>query len=103
MRAHYRGEPALVEPSPDERTRTILRHLEAHLAHVGDALRAIRKFRQHLIWYSRGLVGGSAFRERATRIEGVEETRDAILSFFSDARAHLEDEAPIYDERAAFG
>jgi nifR3 family TIM-barrel protein len=103
MRAHYRSEPALVEPSPEERTHTILRHLEAHLHHVGDAQRAIRKFRQHLIWYSRGLVGGSAFRERATRIDGVEETRDAIASFFSDARCHQEDEAPIYDERAAFG
>ena len=40
--------------------------------HPGDEARGIRKFRQHLIWYSRGLVGGPAFRDRAVRLDRLD-------------------------------
>jgi nifR3 family TIM-barrel protein len=103
LRAHYRGEPAPAGPTPAERTQTILGHLLAHVEHVGDESRAIRKFRQHLIWYSRGLRGGSAFREKATRVEELEEVQDVVHGFFSDAVANEVEEAAIYDERTAFG
>jgi nifR3 family TIM-barrel protein len=101
--AAHRGSPQPELPSVGERADTIMRHLGAHIEHVGDEIRAVRKFRQHLIWYSRGLRGGSAFRETATRIDDRRGVEQAVEMFFS--RADLADpaEAAIYDERAALG
>jgi nifR3 family TIM-barrel protein len=86
-----------------ERMRTILSHLDAHIEHVGDEVRAVRKFRQHLIWYSRGLRGGSSFREVATRINDRRGVHEAVELFFSRAEMVEPTEAAIYDERTALG
>lgn len=101
--AAYRRQPPPADISAESRAHTILAHLGAHLEHTGDELRAIRKFRQHLIWYSRGFRGGPAFRDRAVRLDDLEETREAIWSFFSTAERTDPTEAAIYDERAALG
>jgi tRNA-dihydrouridine synthase B len=103
MLARFRGQPPVNEVSSESRAHTILAHLGAHLEHVGDETRAIRKFRQHLIWYSRGLRGGAVFRDRAVRLDDLEETRDAIWSFFAFAERSDPGEAAVYDERAALG
>jgi nifR3 family TIM-barrel protein len=103
LRAAWAGRPAPGEPEAAERAELVLSHLQRHLEHTGDPLRAIRKFRQHLIWYSRGLAGGAAFRERAVRLDDLEEAREAIWRFFSGAARTAPDEAAIYDERAALG
>ena len=53
-------------------------------------IHAIRTFRQHLIWYSRGFRGGSAFRQQVLRMESKDEVLDAIKLFFADAApSHL--------------
>ena len=102
LHAAWRGLPPPPPPSTDERARTITRHLAEHLEHVGEPVRAIRKFRQHLIWYSRGLRGGAAFRDRAVRYTEIAQTRDGIEAFFGEAE-HSGDEAAIYDVRTAHG
>jgi nifR3 family TIM-barrel protein len=98
---HGAAEPPV--PSARERAETILAHLDAHIEHVGDELRAVRKFRQHLIWYSRGLRGGSQFRETATRIDDREGVFRAVEMFFARAEFADPTESAIYDERAALG
>ena len=45
---------------------------------------AVRTFRQHLIWYSRGVRHGAAFRKVAVTLESVGETRDALMRFFGE-------------------
>ncbi len=95
------AEPS--EPTRKARVALVRRHLASHLEHVGDEKRAIRRFRQHLIWYSRGLRGGAAFRERATRVETLPELTDAVDGFFLGADLVHEHEAPVYDERQALG
>lgn len=103
LRAEMLGESTPGEVSPAERLKMIVAHLDAHIEHVGDEGRAVRKFRQHLIWYSRGLRGGSQFREIATRIADRRGVHEAVELFFSRAEIVEPGEAAIYDERTALG
>lgn len=101
--AAFAGKERVEGPTRDERARTILAHLDAHIEHTGDELRAVRKFRQHLIWYSRGLRGGGQFRETVTKIDDRRGVADAVELFFSRAEVNDLHEAAIYDERTALG
>lgn len=75
----------LPAPSPRERMETIVRHLGEHVSFVGDETRAIRQFRQHIIWYSRGLAGGAAFRDAVMRQDQYRAVMDLCLAFFGGA------------------
>lgn len=103
LRAACRGEPVPRAPSPQDRARMILAHLDAHIEHTQDEVRAVRKFRQHLIWYSRGLRGGSSFRETATRLDDRRAVTEAVEVFFTSAELTDPREAAVYDERTALG
>jgi nifR3 family TIM-barrel protein len=103
LEAAHAGRSAPQRPTREERTRLIIRHLLEQIEHIGDEGHAVKKFRQHLIWYSRGMRDGSAFRERAMQLESKEQVAGAIESFFMTAEEHDRAEAPVYDERQAFG
>ncbi len=103
LRARRAQQAAPEEPSPTERAAHVRRHLTEHIEHVGDEDRALKKFRQHLIWYSRGMRGGAAFREHAMQLEERPAIEEAIERFFGSARTPNLQEAAIYDERQAFG
>lgn len=103
LAAAHRGIAPPVPPTPKQRAEMILRHLSAHVEHVGDERRAVRKFRQHLIWYSRGLRGGATFREAVTRIDDRREVCETVEVFFTCAEMTDLREAAIYDERSALG
>jgi len=77
-----RGEPP---PTPVERWQLVQRHLAAHLDHVGDELRGLRRFRQHLLWYAHGLRGAAAFRRAATQIDNLAQLTEVGEAFFSTA------------------
>ncbi|MBI5494638.1 MAG: tRNA dihydrouridine synthase DusB [Deltaproteobacteria bacterium] len=72
-------------PAAAERLTVILRHLGEHIAFHGDQGRAVRSFRPHLVWYSKGVRGGAAFREHVMQLDGAEAVRDACARFFRDA------------------
>jgi nifR3 family TIM-barrel protein len=101
--ARLRSERAPPRPEPRERCALILRHLDAQIELIGSERHAVRKFRQHLIWYSRGFARGSSFRERVMSIEAREPLVEVIEAFFSRAEEHDTAEAPLYDEARAFG
>ncbi|MCP4499283.1 MAG: tRNA dihydrouridine synthase DusB [Deltaproteobacteria bacterium] len=108
-------------PSNEERTAFILRHLTAHVNFHGAIAEkrssekktlkfapeelAIRSFRQHLVWYSRGLTGGSGFRKEAMTLETMASVTDAVQRFFlnveGNALAQKEDDGINYKQ--AFG
>ncbi|MCC7074024.1 MAG: tRNA dihydrouridine synthase DusB [Deltaproteobacteria bacterium] len=87
-------------PAPAERVALITRHLQAHLAfHLGlstdeerrlmrtpPELMAVKTFRQHLVWYARGLEGARDFRQRAMALEQPAAVLDAVDAFFSRAQ-----------------
>ena len=92
-------------PTPEERLAMVLRHLTEHIEFSGDTLNGVRSFRKTLLWYAHGLHGASAFRTIAARIDGFSEVREAIVRFFSEARADAPggDGEQDIDLRAAYG
>ncbi len=88
-----------VVPAPAERLEFIDRHLTMHIAfhetlqndedrrvlRTPPAYMATRTFRQHLVWYSRGLKGGKEFRKTVLTIEEPERVREHIHAFFGAA------------------
>jgi nifR3 family TIM-barrel protein len=48
-------------PSPEEREKIIRYHMDMEIDYSGDVLGA-RNFRKHLLWYTKGLRGGSLLR-----------------------------------------
>ncbi|MCA9554838.1 MAG: tRNA dihydrouridine synthase DusB [Myxococcales bacterium] len=114
LAAAYRGEAAPEPVAAEERVQVILQHLADHLEHIEGASGGrrrhgepeawgLKKFRQHLIWYSRGMRGGAAFRERAMGLDEREAVEALVAAFFGAAEQLDVSEAPIYDERTAFG
>jgi tRNA-dihydrouridine synthase B len=64
MLAVLEGEEAVGIIGLDERERVILRHLDLDMAYHGEHF-SVRSFRKHLLWYTKGLRGGSHFRQLA--------------------------------------
>jgi tRNA-dihydrouridine synthase len=62
----------------------MLEHARLLVAWSGDELGAMRAFRKHSSWYTKGFPGGAALRERLMRVNGLGEL-DAILSGVSRA------------------
>ena len=99
----------LPPPTAAERLSLILRHYTDHIAfheilddeeqrrllHTAPVVMATKTFRQHLVWYSRGLVGGKEFRKEVLTIEDPDVVKALITRFFGAAEA---DVAPAYGE-----
>jgi tRNA-dihydrouridine synthase B len=109
-----------LSPSPSERLSLIRRHLKDHVAFhesldadEGKALRtppahmATRTFRQHLVWYSRGLRGGKEFRKEVLTLDDPSAVKDKLEQFFNVAEPEVRDvgeaEAEGVAYHAAFG
>ncbi len=80
--AHYLATGAkLSAPSVIEVRDTLLEHLENLYAFYGEHT-GVRVARKHISWYSKGLVGGAAFRHGVNRVETVAEQRALTRDFF---------------------
>ncbi|MBW2596081.1 MAG: tRNA dihydrouridine synthase DusB [Deltaproteobacteria bacterium] len=70
-------------PSPVEREGVIRRHLEANISLYGEKM-GVKSFRKHLLWYTKGLKGGSKFRKAAVSVnemgELLEMTHEYLMS-----------------------
>ena len=85
IRAAREGRTA--EPvTREERRAVVLEHLRL-LGGIKPERVAVREFRKHLGWYSRGLPGGAHFRARVNAIETNDELVGAIEGFFGRAGA----------------
>jgi nifR3 family TIM-barrel protein len=104
--------------SESERLLLVLEHLADHISlhkHIQElegraphALAAIKSFRSHLIWYSRGLTGGAQFRQEVMTSDCEIKTRDLIHEFFSSSHVTInssdeEADGDNIDYRQAFG
>ena len=101
LAARHRGQAPPLPPTPEERVAVILRHFRASLVHSGPD-RGLKKFRQHLSWYSRSLRGGARFRERVMQLEVAPEVEAEIRGFFGSAERGRQEVAE-YDARVAYG
>jgi len=79
--AHMAGNPIPPEPTPAEKRSLILDHLATAIEFYGESI-AVRSFRKHLAWYTKGLHGSTKFRHEAFEIAGAGELRRAIDDYF---------------------
>jgi tRNA-dihydrouridine synthase B len=70
-----------IDLSPVERERVIWRHFSLLQEHYGDA-KALREIRRHLVWYTRGIPFGTAFRGNLAKMREQEALFDAVHTFF---------------------
>ena len=110
----FRAEGA---PTSAERHALICRHLKDHISfheglaaadhlvlHTRPAHMAVRTFRQHLAWYSRGLRGGKEFRKAVLTLDEPPAVADAIDAFFASADVEAQvGEADGVNYAQAFG
>jgi tRNA-dihydrouridine synthase B len=79
---HYLATGARLPPPRANEIRDILlAHLEALYNFYG-ADTGVCVARKHISWYTRGLAGSAAFRQRINRLPGVTEQRKAVDEFF---------------------
>jgi tRNA-dihydrouridine synthase B len=68
-RALLRGEPQPPAPTAAERFLLALEHAQLALRLQGDSRKTVIEFRKHLGWYTKGLPGSAALRERLFQVE----------------------------------
>ena len=83
---HYlaTGE-VLPPPTAMERYEQMLSHFEALLAYKGEYI-GVREMRSHASWYTHGLYGSAALRERINRAGSADEFRSIVHDMMDKAR-----------------
>jgi tRNA-dihydrouridine synthase B len=77
------------DPALAERYDVLLEHYDDMLAHY-DFKTGVHMFRKHLGWYTHGLAGSAAFRNKANFMEDPRQVKAALAEFF----------APLLDQAA---
>jgi tRNA-dihydrouridine synthase B len=70
------------DPSLAEKYAVLLEHYEDMLGHY-DLKTGVHMFRKHLGWYTTGLPGSAAFRNKANFMENPAEVKAALAEFFA--------------------
>ncbi|MCH4167394.1 MAG: tRNA dihydrouridine synthase DusB [Megasphaera sp.] len=73
----------LTPPGPQERYRQILAHFQALIDYKGEYT-GLREMRSHASWYTKGMHGSAALRERMNRTRSVEEFKNCIIDMMSN-------------------
>jgi len=112
------GNPWIFSSSPHnekDRLSVVREHLSEHLALARfiaeetehrpfNETMALKSFRSHLIWYSKGLADGAKFRQEINSCECLMRTYGLIDAFFVEAKTALEEAGDDgIDYRQAFG
>lgn len=72
-------------PSPIERYEQILEHFQALVAYKGEYT-GLREMRSHASWYTKGMHGSAALRERINRTKSIQEFQDCITDMMNHYR-----------------
>ncbi len=82
---HYlRTGEHLPQPEVSEIHAVLLEHLHDLYGFYGDVT-GVRVARKHISWYTRGLVGSSAFRHAMNRLDSVTEQLAVVTDYFAQA------------------
>jgi nifR3 family TIM-barrel protein len=68
-------------PSLDQRQKMIKNHWDMETQFLGDKL-ADKRFRKHLLWYTKGLEGASRFRQLAGKLKDGEAILNELNEYF---------------------
>jgi nifR3 family TIM-barrel protein len=96
-RAALDGAPRPAAPSVEERFQVCLEHARNAIAYESDESRAVREFRKHLGWYTKGLPGGKHLRAELFQVTGMEQVESLLESYLERARAEGWADAEVED------
>jgi len=86
-RARLAGLPAPEAPGAVERFAVALAHAQLALRLQGDSRKTVVEFRKHLGWYTRGLPGASALRQRLFHVESMVEAEAIFQEYLEPVTA----------------
>lgn len=72
LREYFLTGKELPPPTPEERGKLIMRHLDMLLGYKGDYIGS-REMRKHATWYTKGMPGGAELREKFNRAESKDD------------------------------
>ena len=78
IRGYLNGE-SIEKPTKDEVIDMILEHCKLQMQY-DDEIMAIRKMRKHVAWYTHGMKGSSALRDRVNHVEKYDELESLLRS-----------------------
>ena len=78
---YLEGKNVLLPPTLREREGIIKQHLNMSVDFLGAKV-GVRNFRKHMSWYTKGLKGGSRFREMVGKVDEKESVLDAVHRYF---------------------
>jgi tRNA-dihydrouridine synthase B len=85
--ALLRGEPKPPAPDAVERFAVALAHAQLALRLQGDSRHTVVEFRKHFGWYTKGLPGASALRQRLFHVESMSEAEAIFQDYLEPAIA----------------
>jgi tRNA-dihydrouridine synthase len=85
-RAALDGRSIPPEPSVEERFHICITHARNAVAYEPDSEKAMREFRKHLGWYTKGLPDGKKLRQELFQVTALEEARDLLEGYLEDHR-----------------
>ena len=77
-RAALDGRPVPGDPGLSDRFAICMRHAENAVAFEDDQTKAVRDFRKHLGWYTKGVPDGRALRQRLFQVVDLGEVRTIL-------------------------
>lgn len=80
-RAALDGLPIPPDPDIEERFEIVLRHARNAIAFERDEDLAMREFRKHLGWYTKGLPDGRALRQRLFEVTRLKEAEAILMEY----------------------
>lgn len=86
-RALLEGSPLPARPGAVERFAVALAHAQLALRLQGDTRKTVVEFRKHLGWYTKGLPGASALRERLFHVESMAEAEAIFHQYLEPVAA----------------
>jgi tRNA-dihydrouridine synthase B len=97
-RAALDGTPIPAAPDVERRFEVVLDHARASIAFKESAdgaheELAMREFRKHLGWYTKGLPNGKSLREELFRVSSLQQAESVLEGYLAAAREATESEA----------
>ena len=77
------GRAMRPDPAPEERFATALEHARLALRLQGDTRKTALEFRKHFGWYTRGVAGAAALRERLFQIESMQQAEAIFTAYLA--------------------
>lgn len=84
IEAYLKDGTEISPPSLEERLSVALKHFELLIEYKGEH-RGVLEGRKHMSWYFKGLVGGSALRDRINHVETPDEMRNVLKEYCNNA------------------